>query len=816
MVDYQRVIDRLDDWIVGRSLTVLLAFLVVTGVFAVGLSTISTESGTSQFTENTPAQQALDSVDRDFSPPFAAVNGTTQLIQRDPNVLAKPALLTMLRAEYRLEQRPDLRVASTSSAARIVAQTLDPNATTLDAQIRAVERATPAQIDAAVRTDAANPGFRTLLSKDFNPRAASASATIGIVQHRIPRGVSETSTESTSGTDPLSRIQVRSKTVVASVGGNIRVFGSGIISSELSNVIFDSLLIVVPAAAILILVFLVFAYRDPFDLVLGVVSLVMTLVWTLGFTSFVGIPFTQLLVAVPPLLLAVGIDYGIHAVNRYREERVTGLGIEPSMRRTTDQLLVAFFIVTGTTVLGFASNVTSSLGPIRQFGIVAAVGIVFTALIFGIFLPAAKVLTDRYRARLNLPTFGTRPLGEEGSFLGRALLVSVELARRGAVWILVLSLILTLVSGYYATGVDTSFSNEDFLPPAQTPWYLKALPQPFAPGTYTVTETTDFLKANFVSAQGNTVILYVRGPLREDYALESIQHAGRNPPQSFVARNRQAANESIITVIRAYSQQSPSFRRLVERNDVNGDGVPDSNLGEIYDRLLHSPMRSQALRYITADQRSAQVVYSTKGNASQTAVARDAHRMADQYRLEATPTGQTIVFQSIASIILRSAIRSLVTALLATAVFLAFIYRVLLGRAAFGLVNLVPIVVSVALLAGTMRLAGVPFNALTATVLAIAIGLGTDYSTHVVQRFTDEYDADADVFDALDRTIRGTGGALTGSMLTTVGGTGVLVLAITPVLGEFGLVIALSIVYSYVTAIFVTPSVIVVSERLSG
>lgn len=91
-----------------------------------------------------------------------------------------------------------------------------------------------------------------------------------------------------------------------------------------------------------------------------------------------------------------------------------------------------------------------------------------------------------------------------------------------------------------------------------------------------------------------------------------------------------------------------------------------------------------------------------------------------------------------------------------------------------------------------------------------------DYSAHVVHRFTDEFEGEVGVFDALSETVRGTGGALTGSMLTTTAGTAVLVLAITPVLGQFGLVTAMSIFYSYLTALVVTPSVIVVWARWTG
>jgi predicted RND superfamily exporter protein len=180
----------------------------------------------------------------------------------------------------------------------------------------------------------------------------------------------------------------------------------------------------------LILVFVVFSYRDPIDLLLGILALAMALIWTFGFMGIAVIPFSQLLIAIPPLLLAVGIDFGIHAINRYREERVQGRGIDESMRITTDQLLVAFFIVTGTTVFGFGSNVIGDLPPTRQFGIVAAVGITFAFLVSGIFLPAAKVSADRLRERYGLPEFGVSPLGEEGSIVGRSLSVGVLFARK--------------------------------------------------------------------------------------------------------------------------------------------------------------------------------------------------------------------------------------------------------------------------------------------------------------------------------------------------------------------------------------------------
>jgi len=807
-----QVADAVTDLTVRRPRLVVVAFLVATAVFAVGLGNVSTQAGTSQFTEDLPAQRALTDVNEKFSPPFAPDTGSTQLVQRSGNVLARRSLLRMLEAQKRLADRPDFRVSGTSSAASVVATTLDPSARTLEAQIRVVERATPAEVDAAVRTAARERSFRALLSDDFNRPGASASATIGVVTHEFPAGLEDTAGASTDS--PLTPLQLRAKPLVSSVGGDIRVFGAGIVSAEFSNVIFDSLILVIPASITLIFTFLVFAYRDPVDLLLGLLSLVVAVVWTVGFLGLAGIAFSQLLIAVPPLLLSVGIDFGIHSINRYREERAAGRAIEPAMGVATRQLLVAFFIVTGTTVLGFSANLTSALAPIREFGIVAAVGITFTFLVFGVFLPATKVLTDEWRETYGIPTFSQRPLGAEGSLLGRISTGGVVVARRGPRVFLAAVVVLSVVSGAYGTGVDTSFSQDDFLPPEQTPNYLEDLPEPFKPSEYTATATLNYLEDRFTTSQGSTILVYVQGPLTSDYALESLDRAARDPPDVIVADARRARTDSILDVIRARENESASFRRLVDRNDANDNGVPDDNLDSIYAALLDSPARDRALRYLTESRRSVRVVYTAETDASQSEVSVAARTLADRYRFDATPTGETVVFQAVAAVILASALNSLVVALAATAVFLVAVYAFLSRRPSLGVVNVVPIVFTISFLAGSMRLFGLPFNALTATILSITIGLGTDYSAHVVHRFADEYDAREDVLDALDATVRGTGSALAGSMVTTTTGIGVLVLAITPVLGQFGLLTALSVFYAYLTSVFVTPSVLVVWARV--
>jgi predicted RND superfamily exporter protein len=551
------------------------------------------------------------------------------------------------------------------------------------------------------------------------------------------------------------------------------------------------------------------------DMLLGIGSLALVLAWTFGIMGWAGIPFSNVMVPIFPLLLAVGIDFGIHTINRYREDRLDGDGIETAMRNTTDQLLVAFAIVTITTAISFAANLTSPLGSLQDFGIISAVGIVITLLVFGLFLPAAKVLADRGRARIPyFPTFGTTPLGREGSIIGRTLEGSVSLARVAPVAVLVIALVGGGTAAVYGTGVDAEFSQETFFPDEDRVEAYQALPAPFAPTEYTFTKTIRLLQDEFGGRQFDTVTIYIDESVRDDDSLEILSRATRQPPDSFErADDGTAEAQSIVTVIDDRAERDPAFAQLVASNDRTGNGVPDQNVDEIYDELLESSARPQARNYLAADRGSARIDFTLKSEAGDDAIVADAQRVADRMPVNAVATGTLIVNAAVIDVILESAIQSLVVAFVLTAVFLALSYRFLEGRAVYGFINLLPVLVTVALLAASMRLFGVSLSPINAPILGVSIGLGVDYAVHFMHRFVDEYDPGMDVFDALRVTLQGTGGALTGSMLTTVFGLGALFFAIIPLIQEFGLLLGLGVFYAYACSVVLLPSIIVAWER---
>lgn len=793
-----RVIDAVTNLITDSPRTVIVATLLVTVLLTPGVFLLDAEAGTDQFVEDVDAYEAQEAILDEFEPAFGGDEPTTQLIVEDQNVLSRGTLVDVLETQENVQERETLRISSVRSPATAIATEIDPEAETPTEQREAVEGATQGELQDAIEAIGADPAASRQVGDDFSPTAGEATAMLGVVTHEFP------------AEPDITALQRETEAVVETSRADIRVFGFGLVEDEFERVVFDSLAIVVPTAIVLIIGLLLLAYRDPVDLFLGGGALFLTVLWTFGFTGYLGIPFNQMLTAVPVILLAIGIDFGIHSINRYREERFAGESVHDAMEIGMNQLLVAFSLIAGTTVIGFLANLSSELGPIREFGVVAAIGIIFTLILFGIFLPAAKIEMDELRDRFGFPEFSNAPLGREETVLGRVLPAAGALSRPSPAIFLLIVLVLTAGAAGYGLGVDTTFDEEDFLPPEEEPGYIATFPEPMQPGEYTVTGEINFLQDTFETAAEDRVTIYLEERMTDDHALAAIDRAAEDPPDSFLEADGVGVYRSILEPITVQAEQDPEFAALVDRNDRTGDGIPERNLDAIYDELESGPAADLTSEYLADDRRSTRVIFEVESDATDEEITEDAQDMATRYRVhDATATGDIVVFQAVADVIFESAMISFSAAIIAAGVFLVILFHLFVGRPVLGAVNLVPVIATVWFLMASMRLLGIPFNALTATMLAITIGLGLDYAVHISHRFYDEYVKTDSVAVSMHTTLQGTGGALTGTMVTTVLGLGVLMLAVTPILGQFGQLTALSILLAYLSGHVILPPCLV-------
>ena len=97
---------------------------------------------------------------------------------------------------------------------------------------------------------------------------------------------------------------------------------------------------------------------------------------------------------------------------------------------------------------------------------------------------------------------------------------------------------------------------------------------------------------------------------------------------------------------------------------------------------------------------------------------------------------------------------------------------------------------------------------MTATIAAISIGVGIDFSIHFTERFRQELRRNPDKKLALITTSRSTGIALFGTAMSTALGFAVIAFAPMPMFSAFGLLTAVMIALSFLMALFALPSLL--------
>ncbi|ELY96779.1 MMPL family transporter [Natrialba taiwanensis] len=720
----------------------------------------------------------------------------------------------------------------------------------LEAQQAALENATSPtlqeQIDAidAMNATAYEQTLETVLSENsseqmnglafmptsYDAGSTSANATMLLVTHQTDGGDGG---QGGMASDELVDAQLAMQSL-ANDGADgdtsdVIVFGGGIMGEEINNSMGDSLAIVGPLALLFVVVALIVAYRDLLDILLGLVGIAAVLIWTFGFMGWAGIDFNQMFIAVPVLLIGLSIDYAIHIFMRHREQRQSGGAYgdddaRGSMRVALAGVGIALVLVTATTAIGFLSNLTSPVPPIQDFGIVSAVGITAALLVFGVLIPALKVELDGFLENRGFDR-KKRAFGTGGGRFSQVLSTGSTAARRIPIVIILIAVLVSAGGAYGATQVDTSFNQEDFIAEDPPEW-TNNLPGPLEPGEYSMKENLEFVNENFVREDSQAQIL-VEGNVTDPETLQQLSDAENETADSEVAATLSSGEANIQSPLGTMQQvaaENESFNATFAAADSDDDGIPDRNIEQVYDELFEvAPDEAAGVIHQTddGDYEAVRMVISTSGTAAMSDVTTEMRSIADGIDgnangIEATATGQTILFDIVQGQLMDTVIESLLITLVAVFAFLMIAYRITEGSATLGAVTLLPVVFSVSWILGTMYLLGIPFNVMTGMITSLTVGLGVAYSIHMSERYSLELKRTGSVWEAMSRTVTGTGGALLGSAATTVGGFGVLAFAILPPLQQFGIITGLTIIYAFLASVLVLPSLLVVWTKYLG
>jgi hypothetical protein len=148
-------------------------------------------------------------------------------------------------------------------------------------------------------------------------------------------------------------------------------------------------------AAVFVLVILLIDFRSVRDSLLALLPTALGWGWMLGAMQLASLEFNVANIVALPLVIGIGLAYGVHVVHRCREPDADGstgpLPLESVLIGTGGAVAVAAL----TTVVGFAALTISDYGGMRSLGVLMTTGVFTSFAATVLVLPAVLLMARR-------------------------------------------------------------------------------------------------------------------------------------------------------------------------------------------------------------------------------------------------------------------------------------------------------------------------------------------------------------------------------------------------------------------------------------
>jgi len=172
-------------------------------------------------------------------------------------------------------------------------------------------------------------------------------------------------------------------------------------------------------------------------------------------------------------------------------------------------------------------------------------------------------------------------------------------------------------------------------------------------------------------------------------------------------------------------------------------------------------------------------------------------------------TGMPSVYTKLNSSLIKSQYNSLLIAI----VLVIFIVASILKSVSKGIYAVIPIIATIVVLFGFMGITGIPLDIATVLVASIALGIGIDYSIHVITGFNHYLIENGDAEKAIEYVILSSGKAIVINVISVSAGFLVLLFSQIVPLQNFGLLIAISMIGSGFGALTLLPVILILVNR---
>ncbi len=514
-------------------------------------------------------------------------------------------------------------------------------------------------------------------------------------------------------------------------------------------------IIFVIAIAFVSLVLFVF-HRTVKGIIIALFPTAYSIALTFGVLGMIQPQLTILSVSIVALLLGLGVDYSVHLMNRFAEEK-QGDNVEKTayILSSTGK---AILLSTITTMIGFGSLMISSMTPIVLFGFGCAIGIFFAFISTILLTPSLSIL-------LHFKKDGQLPNWEK---LSHFILSNKFRVIAIAVFFAFMSLIVLP-----QTETDTNYFD---LAPQDIPELVKLIEY----------------SENFGGANYNALMIET-----EPFGLTYPEVIDAIYEMQEKMREEGIELYSLVDGIKEASD-------ILERNDIISSLSEYAGIDEIiFDRIAQEGLvdedfsKTLIVVYIPTGLSMSEIekkVITVNRIAAESEIPRNGKVSA--------LTGQDAINVAINRKLTDEQTRSMIIAILLVLAALILIF----SSSLYGFLTMIPVFFVLMWEPGFLIMFNIPLNVITISIGSIMIGIGIDYGIHIMHRVHEEMEKGLIKTEAIKRAIERTGLSLVEASLTTIAGISSIFFIGIPALQEFALVIVLMTGFSCIGAAFLLPA----------
>ncbi len=545
--------------------------------------------------------------------------------------------------------------------------------------------------------------------------------------------------------------------------------------NDISDMIISDIIRLLPITFLLISFILLLGFRSVRGVILPMLTAGIAVVWTLGLMVLLGYELTMIANITPIILLAIGSAYTIHVINRINATYDTDR--KKALINALAYITVPVILAGLTTVIGFVSFIFGAyLTMIRDFGIFTALGVFFAMVLSIFFVPSVISAFSMYKSAKRME----RNSKKKHTILNDIILspLNVLLHKHPKYTLSVWGIIMLIsISGIFI--IERSVNMEN---------YFKKDSE--------VRVSEDMMERKF----GGSIPVFVvfKGDIQSPNVLQMM-----------------IKTENYMKEFPEIDMTQSVADLIEEMNDVMGEGkkIPDekAKIENLWFLLDGQDIMPQLVTYELDE-----AIIQSKFKSAESKEAKNFVKYMDKFIKENSTDDCKIELTGMPSVYVqldKSLLNSQLSSLLIAIIMVLLIVGAILRSPAKGIFATIPIIATIVILFGFMGVTGIPLDIATVLVASIALGIGIDYSIHIITHFNHIHNGTRDLEKAMKETIMISGKAIVINVLSVAAGFLVLIFSEMVPLQNFGILVAISMIGSGFGALTLLPVILILYYR---